>query len=192
MAAMIGISRNVKGTGKAGRYGVDQVRNGWQIHCDGACGEAAVAKAFGLYWDGSIGDFGATDVGEYQVRTNPNEWGDLILHERDNDADPYILVLSHGSPDFNLRGWIYGSEGKLSEYWRDGSPGRPAFFVPQDKLRPIEELITGRATPGRGTPQIIKDPSKSCPGKSQGKDPVPEYPSADLTISSEKLGIRSP
>tara|TARA_Y100000310_G_scaffold191013_1_gene191013 strand:+ start:2173 stop:2637 length:465 start_codon:yes stop_codon:yes gene_type:complete len=139
-AGLVGVSRQVKGLKKAGRYGVNNEKTGWQIHCDGACGEMAVAKWSGVFYDGALGDFEAKDAGKYQVRTNPNDWGDLILHPRDNDDDIFILVLSHESPVFYLRGWLYGREGKKKEYWRDGTKGRPAFFAPQEILRDVAEL----------------------------------------------------
>jgi hypothetical protein len=140
MAGLIGISRHVKGAHKLGQYGVDNSKTGWQINCDGAAGEMAVAKWLGIFYDGAIGNFRAKDAAEYQVRTNPNDWGDLILHPKDADDDLFILVLSHASPTFQLRGWLQGKEGKQQKWWRDGTKNRPAFFVPQAELHPMCEL----------------------------------------------------
>jgi len=140
-AGMVGVSRHIKGASKKGRYGADNVKAGWQINCDGAAGEMAVAKAFNLYWDGALGNFNAKDVGKLQVRTNPNDWGDLILHPKDDDEDIFILVLSHLAPTYRLKGWLKGADGKLKKWWRDGAKGRPAYFVPQSALSPIKEII---------------------------------------------------
>ncbi len=138
---MVGVSRHIKGHRKKGQYGVDNRKLGWQINIDGACGEMAVAKWMGRYWDGALGDFTAKDVGKLQVRTNPNDWGDLILHPKDADDDVFILVLSHNAPIYKLQGWLYGREGKQTQWWRDGEKGRPAFFVPQSALRSVDELL---------------------------------------------------
>ena len=140
IAGIIGISRHVKGVDKQGRYGADNARSGWQLNCDGACGEMAVAKWLGAWYDGALGNFEAADVDELEVRTNPNDWGDLILHPSDPDDSVFILVLSHDTPWFQLCGWMYGRDGKKDEYWREGTKGRPAFFVPQSTLRPMEDL----------------------------------------------------
>ena len=145
VAGIIGCSRHVKGAKKQGQFGVNNATLGWQINCDGACGEMALAKWLGVWYDGALGDFTAADVGNYEVRTNPNEWGDLILREKDPDTSVFVLVLSHNAPRFLLRGWMYGYEGKQERYYRSGSKhkqeDRPkAFFVPQRALKPMEEL----------------------------------------------------
>ncbi len=142
-AGMVGVSRHIKGARKAGQYGADNARVGWQINCDGACGELVLAKYRNVYWDGSLGNFGAADVGRIQVRTNPNEWGDLILHPKDANDDIFVLVLSHDAPMFHLRGWIKAGEGKHDKWWRDGTKNRPAFFVPQDALIGMSSLPEG-------------------------------------------------
>jgi hypothetical protein len=43
------------------------------------------------------------------------------------------------APVFILRGWIWGREGKRDEWWTDPACGRPAFFVPQNALRPMRK-----------------------------------------------------
>ena len=140
MAGMVGVSRHVKGMNKQGQYGANNNKNGWQYNCDGACGEMCVAKYLNKYWDGALGNFRAQDVGHYQVRTTPNDWGHLLLHPKDEDAEVFILILSHGSPEFILKGWLLGKEGKVDEFWRDGTKGRPAFFVPQEALHSMDTL----------------------------------------------------
>lgn len=140
-AGLVGVSRQVKGVKKKGTYGVKNFKDGWQNNCDGATGECAIAKWLNVFWDGALGDFRAKDVGgRYQARTTPYDWGDMILHPDDADDDVFILVLSHNAPAYYLKGWVYGREGKLEKYWRDGEKNRPAFFVPQGMLEPMSTL----------------------------------------------------
>ena len=109
---------------------------GWSLHIEGACGEMAVAKWCGKYWNGAIGEMKADDVGKLQVRTRSNHTFDLIVHRDDPDKRAFVLVTGL-APNFILRGWIWGHEAKRDEWWKDPAGGRPAFFVPQSALRPM-------------------------------------------------------
>jgi hypothetical protein len=150
IAGMVGVLRNIDGYGKKGRYGHDNAKSGWQNDCDGSCGEMSASKWLNVYWNGNLGDFAAKDAGIYQVRTNPYEWGHLILHPGDRDGDKFILVCSANAPRFQLVGWAFGREGKKQEYWRDGQKGRPAFFAPQDILHPMSTLRSDEIKPVNG------------------------------------------
>lgn len=144
LAASVGSMRNVQSL-KCGRNpgngcGVD---NTWTLNIEGAAGEMAVAKYAGAFWSGAIGDLAASDVTgpRYQVKTNTSRrYDDLILRQSDPDEFQYVLVLSF-LPDFVICGWLYGHEGKQTQWLRDGTPGRPAFFVPRAVLRPIDQLV---------------------------------------------------
>ncbi len=141
-AAMVGVTRQVTNLRdrRADAYGAEKDM-GWQYHLEGACGEKAFAKFYGIYWSGAIGDLKADDVGYFQVRTNSRNNGDLILHY--NDADDRIFVLLTGlAPTYTVRGWLWGGEGKDDRWWRESAPGkgRAAFFVPQAALKPVAQL----------------------------------------------------
>src|SRR5690242_2973336 len=91
---------------------------GWTIHIEGACGELAVAKALGRYWNGSVDTFKAPDLGcdvreaeSLQIRTRSNAYYDLIVRPDDADQDVYILVTGR-APEFEVHGWIRGREAK--------------------------------------------------------------------------------
>lgn len=142
MAGLVGISRHVKGAWKPGRYGVNNSNAGWQVNCDGAAGEMAVAKWLDVFYDGNLGNFKARDAGPLEVRTTALESGCLIIHPEDRDDGVFVLVLSHKSPTFILRGWLRGAEAKAKKYWKEGQKGRPAFFVPQNapELKEMETL----------------------------------------------------
>ena len=114
--------------------------------------EMAVAKGLNLYWSGSVGDYGAVDVGGLvEARAIHENHHRLILHPDGTDPDgsfakgdaddlPFVLVCAAAAPDFRLCGWLFGHEGKQPEFWDDPVGGRPAFFIPQGRLHPIAEL----------------------------------------------------
>jgi hypothetical protein len=140
--AMVGVLRRVGNmkTGLADRptYGAGQ-NQAWTRDCEGACGELAVAKHLGLYWNGSLGQLKAPDVGKYQVRTTPADGGRLLLHGRDPDDAAFILARGF-APRFQLAGWIMGRDGKRQDWWRELVPGRPCFVVPNEALHPMDTL----------------------------------------------------
>ena len=114
--------------------------NGWSDHIEGACGEAAAAKALNVYWSGSQGTFKTGgDVYTYQIRTRSDHTYDLIV--RDDDADDAVFILVRGRvPHFDVVGWILASHAKQPQ-WSQTYGGRPAaYFVPASALHPLETL----------------------------------------------------
>jgi hypothetical protein len=112
-------------------------------HVSGAVAEWAVSKWLGVRWDPTIGIGWAGEVEgdalNVEVRSTIIENGCLIAHDYSFDDRPYLLVLAHRAPVFVLAGWLPGSECKDRRFWRANAP-RPAYFVPQRELRPVEEL----------------------------------------------------
>ena len=137
--AMAGVMRRVSDmkVGRAPGHGLDP-SDEWGVDIRGALGEMAVAKWLGVYWSGRF-EFRGVDVGHVEVRTAAKPTHSLILHDRDPDARPFILVTGT-CREFELRGWVYGSEGKRREFWSDPKGGRPAYFVPQSALNPMDTL----------------------------------------------------
>lgn len=140
MAAEIGLIRQIQNlsNGRKDRFGCSP-DEGWGPHIEGACGEMAVAKAFGIFWSGALGNLKADDVGKLQVRTRSKSHYELILHPDDYDDRPFVHVTGL-APEFVIVGWIIGRDGKRTEFWGDPAGGRPAFFVPVKVLRPLTEL----------------------------------------------------
>ena len=147
-AGLVGVCRQVSGfvrdvqagrDTQKGKYGVNNAVNGWQYNCDGAMAEMAVAKHFGVFYDGAYGNFKAKDVGELQVRSTSLKRGSLLLHDSDLDDDRFILVLTFEAPVLYLCGWCYGREGKQEQYWRTDTK-RPAYFYPQNFLRSMDTI----------------------------------------------------
>lgn len=120
------------------RHGFDGP--GWDINVEGAAGEIAAAKALGTYWGGTVNTFKSMgDVGDLEVRTRSKDYYELIVREGDNSNAIFILVTGQ-SPNYNVVGWIKASDAKQKR-WRKTHGGRPpAYFVPHENLRPLEEL----------------------------------------------------
>jgi hypothetical protein len=129
--------QNLK-AGRKDRYGASTV-DGWSLHMQGALGELVVAKLTGRFWSGAVGDLKADDVGELQVRTSEGLNNRLILHPSDPDDRAFVLVLG-APPTFKVPGWIMGRDGKNDDFFSDPRGDRPAFFVPQHVLLPIDTL----------------------------------------------------
>lgn len=138
--AMVGVMRqcHVIQAGRNHTRG-ETTKNDWQRHVDGALAELAVAQYLDLFWDGKVGLITAGDVGSIEVRTTHHVSGRLIVHDDDPDDARFVLVTGCNGT-YDLRGWIAGMDGKRDEYRDDPKGGRPAYFVPQDRLRPMTEL----------------------------------------------------
>jgi len=120
-----------------------------KIDRQGALGELAVSLALPFPWDGKIFTNeqwlrwrqSGHDLGPLEVRATKHPTGRLIIHPRDPDDSPFVLVRLHRYPTLEIVGWCYGHEGKDRSYWKDVGYGRPCFYVPNQKLKPVEELI---------------------------------------------------
>jgi hypothetical protein len=137
-AAIVGVRRQVMNLrdGRKDAHGANPA-DGWTLHVEGACGEAAVAKLLNLWWSGNLGRLRAADVGRLQVRTAWRANSSLIIHESDPDDDCFVLVTGR-APAFTVIGWIHGRDAKQPEWWGDPAGGRAAYFVPANVLAPIE------------------------------------------------------
>lgn len=126
------------------------VANGLMANMEGAVGELAVSKALSLPWDGkffkdnewltwrNVGH----DVSGLEIRSTSHKLGRLIAHPKDKGDSPFILVRLHEKPNILIAGWAFGRDIKKAEFWQDVGYGRPCFYLPNDKLRPITELKT--------------------------------------------------
>lgn len=117
-------------------------KDAFSNHILGATGELALCKALGLYWSGSIGA-GAPDADRYEIRTSWGEDPSLVIRTADlihRRSRPYVLISTANWITWHLQGWIFCHEAPdLGELQARG--GRePAWFVPPEKLHPIETL----------------------------------------------------
>lgn len=152
-AAMIGVSistKNLRRSALAKHKHGSNPRYAWQYSIMGAIGEYAVSKHLNIHWSGNLMDYGARDVGGYQVRSTMagSEWA-LIVHEDNDDNDVFIGVHMDAETykSIDLLGWCYGREAKRDAYWRDATTvvkpprrGGDAFFVPPKALHEMSRL----------------------------------------------------
>lgn len=116
----------------------------WGSDIESAAAELAVARWLGLYWTpwarrpAQV----VADVGDrVQVRRRGPRGHHLLLHDRDPDEHVYVQVAGT-IPTFTLVGWCVGRDAKDAEFWGDPySTGRPCFWVPEDRLEPVESLL---------------------------------------------------
>ncbi|NDB68646.1 MAG: hypothetical protein EB015_11710 [Methylocystaceae bacterium] len=145
-ACFIGLQRTTARMygGSLHAYGADVSKGLFDSNLGGAIAEYAVAKYLGCYWSQQPENMRLPDVGGIvEVRSTPHADGLLRLHDRDKDEAPYVLALTYDLPKVHLVGWIVGKDGKSQQYWGDKwSNGRPAFWVPQTGLLPMDELKT--------------------------------------------------
>jgi hypothetical protein len=119
-----------------------------EIDVLGAEAELAVSRFLNIPWDGRFfrdaqwlkWRKGGHDVGPIEVRATLHKTGRLIVHPKDDDDAPFILVRASRRPIFDIVGWQWGGECKKEEYWQDVGYGRPCFYLPNNKLRPVKEL----------------------------------------------------
>lgn len=141
IGAQVGMQRNIQCLKEGRKPGAGQPSdNLWTTNIEGAQAEMAVAKHFGVYWSGNIGNYDADDVSFYQVRANLTRRTDcMYLRPWDKPDKAYISVLSF-VPDFIICGWMLCRDGRR-EKWLGGAPGRPpCYCVPRSALHPLSEL----------------------------------------------------
>lgn len=141
LAASVGVRRQIEAmsAGRPDRHGHSGA--GWNLHLEGACGELAVAKALGRYWDGSVNTFKkGGDVGAVQVRTRSKHEYELIVRQGDRDSDVFVLVTGV-APSYRVRGWLRGGDAKRPEWEKTHGDRPPAWFVPHAALKSFPESM---------------------------------------------------
>lgn len=140
MAANVGVRRHVSAvtSGRKPTHGIDP-SDGWRAHIEGACGELAVAKYLGKYWDGSVDTFRSMpDLGDIEIRTRSKDYYELIIREDDEPSKVYVLVTGI-APHYQVRGWIRGADARRDEWLQTHGGRPPAWFVPHEALTPIRK-----------------------------------------------------
>lgn len=113
-----------------------------EIHLLGAAGEVAVASYLGLkehLFKETEAKRGSDDLPGIDVKTRSKHSYDLIVQRNENPEKKFVLVTIEDKTTL-IHGWCYGEQAMQAQYWADPARGRPAFFIPKEKLRPIESL----------------------------------------------------
>jgi hypothetical protein len=136
LAGGVGVRRQVSAlaAGRKDRHGM-KPEDGWKVHVEGACGELAVAKYLGKYWDGSVDTFRRLpDLGNVEIRTRSKHYYELIIR-RDDDPEKFYVLVTGIAPRYRVRGWIKGADARNSDWLRSHGNREEAWFVPTSQLQ---------------------------------------------------------
>jgi hypothetical protein len=112
------------------------------IHLLGAAGEMAVASYLGmkpLLYQETEAKRGSDDLPGIDVKTRSKHKYDLIVQKNEDPRKKFVLVTIEDKTTL-IHGWCYGEEAMEEKYWADPARGRPAYFMPKEKLRSMDEL----------------------------------------------------
>ena len=121
------------------------------IDVDGVGSEMAAAKVLNVYYDIET-NYSAHELPLHDlmykgktvdVKTTKYQRGRLIVmpHKVHDKCDIYLLVVG-SFPDYNVVGYAAHDQIIQEENWGDPfGRGKPAYFLDQHKLTPIEDLI---------------------------------------------------
>ena len=112
------------------------------IHLLGAAGEVAVASYLGLkehLFKETEAKRGSDDLPGIDVKTRSKASYDLIV-QRQSDPNRKFVLVTIESQQTLIHGWCYGKDAMQDQFWKDPARGRPAYFVPQSALHPMETL----------------------------------------------------
>lgn len=131
-------------SGVRGRNGgPERGKKAQQIHLIGAAGEMAVASYLGLkghLYAETMPVPGSPDLPPcIDVKATIGHRFRLII-QLDGDPDKLYVLVTIENGETVIRGFIPGRMGMKEEYIDDPVGGRPAYFVPQKALYPIELL----------------------------------------------------
>lgn len=113
-----------------------------RMHVIGAAGELAAAYYLGLerwlYQDKSPVR-GSCDLPGIDVKTRTRHNYDLLVQIDDDPAKRFVLVTIENRKTM-IHGWIDGASAMNKSWIKAYKAGRSCYAVPQNHLRPIEEL----------------------------------------------------
>ena len=110
--------------------------NPWASDIEAAGAELAFSKFIGKEWVGDVNTFHAPDVdGGWQVRYTDRENGCLIIRPIDSPKyDQNFVLLTGLMPNYNIIGYMKGSDAVKEKYSRNPNGAGQAWFVPQKDL----------------------------------------------------------
>lgn len=143
--ALLRVHHSLKGERKDALFEKDTFKN-LDVHMKGTVGEVACSKALGIPWPMHVNVFkGKPDLPpDIEVRLRTNHDHDLIIRDGD-DADRRYVLVTGSPPDLEIRGWLLGSEGKDPKWLKSYGGYKPAYFIPQRYLHPMETMTIEKA-----------------------------------------------
>lgn len=117
-------------------------------HIDGVRGEIVLSKVLGIPWIETPYTKDEADLADFiESRLRNKHWYELFIHPKDKDDRLYFLITKEkNDPLYRVHGFVYGWEAKQQKYWKQITQNPPSFFVPQEHLHPVEELLETLAT----------------------------------------------
>lgn len=145
VASFVGMKRATSSLIRKSKHtsNISRTDPAYDYHINGAMAEMAAAKFLGAFWVcswdtwQSDGDLIGRKGTKIEVRWTKTETGHLLLKKDDPKNRVFILVTGT-APDFEIRGWIQGSEGMTENNWRKVTERPPSFFVSQSDLNPFK------------------------------------------------------
>jgi hypothetical protein len=134
-AVLVGVGRNLEAK-RQQRQALIPGSNTFLGDIVGALGEVVVAKALGVYWCPDIGgnDHQRGDVAGLQVRSTTRWPVQLVIRDRDDDDDVFVLVTGQ-PPCLTIAGWMRAADARRPEWQAPADhPGPPAHLVPATAL----------------------------------------------------------
>jgi len=132
-------AKGLRGRNNGPGFGVKAL----EVHLLGAAGEMAVASYMGLkkhLYAEKEARRGSDDLpGGIDVKTRSKHRYDLLV-QRNEDPDRKFVLVTIQDQKTLIHGWAFGRDCMKEEFWADPARGRPAYFVPQQHLKPMEDL----------------------------------------------------
>jgi len=142
LVAHVGIARAAHAIAVKAHQPHGEPPDRWLADIGGAAAEYVVARHLGRAWvaipengHGGPDVIGRDGDAPIDVRWSPSPRGSLIVHRQDPPDWAYVLVVG-ALPSLTIVGGIRGALAQRPEHWFEAAP-RPAYFVPQDALRPL-------------------------------------------------------
>jgi hypothetical protein len=117
----------------------------------GAIGEKSLSVIMEKDWDGKHFSYeqwlewrhSGGDVSGLEGKCTDHPAGRLWLREKQiwHPERPYVLLKAHNLPKVLAAGWAYGKDIHQQDYLEPGNYGKPCYYLPNNKLRTMEELV---------------------------------------------------
>jgi hypothetical protein len=107
----------------------------WGFHIESAHAELAVSKALGIYWGFGVNTFHSPDISDTNLEVRWSSREDVKVRPDDSGI---VVSVAGKCPDYEVKGWIYASEGQVEQFKYSKEP--ICYFVPHRHLRPLHSL----------------------------------------------------